>query len=179
MFIRGADTGQSAWQATRRSGEGFAFGLHRGLHEAQVAPNAERAVELFVALLEHVGPFGRCVIDDWRTARGWAGEDLATGDVRDAVARARPVLSTHAGVEISVMAGGEQITLTANLMIHVFAPTDRWLYLLHGKGLRRVPRLRRRSWLLARGEFMAASTAQETLAHLVERLQLPARTASP
>ena len=82
------------------------------------------------------------------------------------------MVSAHAGTQVTVIADGEQATLTANLVIHVFAPTDRWLYLLQGKGLRRMHRRRPRSWRLERGEFLPVGPAREAVTLLVDRLRL-------
>ncbi|MBL8958693.1 MAG: hypothetical protein JNJ98_02485 [Gemmatimonadetes bacterium] len=172
MFIRERPTDAAPWHHTRQSGDGFVFGVRAGLHEARLAPNADRAVELFLAITEHFGPFGHLVVDDWRRGRVWRGEDLSTADVREAVARARHVLTAHAGTELTLVADGEQATLTANLGVRVYAPTDRWLFLLQGKGLRRVHALRRRSWALGRGEFGPVAAAEEMVSLLVARLQL-------
>jgi hypothetical protein len=54
----------------------------------------------------------------------------------------------------------------------VYAATDRWLYLLQGKGLRRLTRLRTRSWSLMRGEFRRSPGAEAAVKLTVERLQL-------
>lgn len=133
--------------------EGFAFGRHGALYEAHLVPNADRTVELFLALVEHLVPAVDVHLADARTGATWDGEALANGDVRDAIARSKATLATHAGTEVSITGGGEQLTLSANLELYAFARTDRWLYLLQGKGLQRVPRLRRRSWTLDAGEF--------------------------
>lgn len=174
MFIRAVVRTQDAtpWQRTRPEGDGFVFGVRDGVHEARLLPNADRSVELFLAVLEHFAPAGTLRIDDWRAGTAWVGEDVATADVREAVARARHALCAHGGVEITMVSGGEQATLTPNLEVYLFAPTDRWLYLLQGKGLRRVPALRRRSWRLARGEFAPARAVTDAVRLLGERLHL-------
>ncbi|MBK8249451.1 MAG: hypothetical protein IPK85_18950 [Gemmatimonadetes bacterium] len=172
MFIRERPVEAAPWHHTRQTGDGFVFGVRGGIHEARLVPNADRAVELFLAITEHFGPFGQVVVDDWRRDRTWRGDDLSTSDVREAVARARHVLTAHAGTELTFVADGEQATLTANLGVRVFAPTDRWLFLLQGKGLRRVHRLRRRSWALGRGEFRPVAATEEMVSLLVARLQL-------
>ena len=174
MFIRARPADAAPWHQTRRAGEGFVFGQRHGVHEARLVPNADRAVELFLAITEHFGPFGSFTVDDWRSGTVWHGTDLATADVRDAVARARHVLTAHAGTEISLVSDREQATLTANLNVRVYAPTDRWLYLLQGKGLRRLQRVRRRSWALTRGEFRSVAASQEMVTQLVSRLHLVA-----
>ncbi len=174
MFIRERPAEVAAWQRTRRSGDGFTFALRGGSHEVRLAPNADRSVELFLAVTEHFGPFGTLVVEDWRSGSAWHGDDLATSDVREALARARHVLTTHAGTPVTLTSDGESALLGANLTLTVTAPTDRWLYLLQGKGLQRVRQLRRRSWELQRDEFRPVPRAAEMIEQLVTRLGLAA-----
>lgn len=172
MFIRGPHPESVIWPHFRSGWEGFVFGQRDGTWEAQLVPNADRTVELFLALLEHLAPAVDVGLEDWRTGARWHGESLENGDVRDAIARSKQAWATHAGTEVTVIGGGEQVTLTANLELFVFAATDRWLYLLQGKGLRRLQRLRKRSWALVRGEFRRSQGAEAAVKLTVERLQL-------
>ncbi len=177
MFIRGNQPESVIWHHFRGAGDGFVFGHRDGWFEAQLLPNADRTVELFLATLEHLPPAVRLSVDDWRTGQQWDGADLSTLDVRDAIARAKHPLAAHAGTEIAVVADDEQVTLTANLELYVYAATDRWLYLLQGKGIRRVSELRRRSWRLSREEFRPVPAAEAAVQLIVERLRLVARGA--
>jgi hypothetical protein len=174
MFIRGRQPEAVIWPHFRRPGDSFAFGVRDGLCEARVHTNATRAVELLLALTEHMPPAVDVWLDDWRHDRLWHGDGLATSDVRDAVARIKGVLTTFGGVDFTFVAegGAEQVTLTANLGIYVFSRTDRWLYLLQGKGLQRDARLRVRSWTLRRGEFAPSAELDAAVAATVERLHL-------
>jgi hypothetical protein len=172
VFIRGPHPESVIWPHFRSGWEGFVFGRRDGLYEAQLVPNADRTVELFLALLEHLVPAVDVRLDDWRTGRTWRGESLESGDVRDAIARSKQAWATYAGTEIAVIGGDEQVTLTANLELFVYAATDRWLYLLQGKGLRRLARLRTRSWSLTRGEFRRSPGAEAAVKLTVDRLQL-------
>lgn len=172
MFIRGPHPESVIWPHFRSGWEGFAFGQRDGIYEAQLVPNADRTVELFLALLEHLSPAVDVRLEDWRTGETWLGESLENGDVRDAIARSKQAWATHAGTEVTVTGRDEQVTLTANLELFVFAATDRWLYLLQGKGLRRLQRLRKRSWSLVPGEFRRSQGAEAAVRLTVERLQL-------
>jgi hypothetical protein len=172
MFIRGPHPVSVIWHHFRAGNDGFVFGSCAGGFEALLVPNADRTIELYLALLEHLDPAVDLYLDDWRTGERWKGEDLAMADVRDAVARAKQALASHGGTELSVVSGREQVTLSANLEVFTFADTDRWLYLLQGKGLRRLPRLRKRSWWLHRGEFAPAASATAAVQQTVERLRL-------
>lgn len=173
VFIRGRHPEAVIWRHFRRPGDGFSFGKHRsGVYEARLLPNADRAIDLFLSLLESLEPAVDVFIHDWRSAERWTGSDLATGDVRDTIARARQTLARCAGLEISVTTSTEQLALSANLELFIYAVTDRWLYLLQGKGLRRVNGLRPRSWKLQMGEFAASVEAERALRLIVERLRM-------
>jgi hypothetical protein len=74
---------------------------------------------------------------DVRAQLHWRGDDTALVDARDTIARIKGTLAMHAGVELTLVGADDQLTLTPNLEIFVYARTDRWLYLLQGKGLRR------------------------------------------
>lgn len=176
VFIRGPHQEASVWRHFRGEGDGFSFAARGGMHEAVVMANADRAVELFLALIEHLDPAVRLELEDVRTGDRWGGDDLALGDVRDAVTRLKSVLSSYAGAEVTIVSDDDQLTLTFNLEIFVYARTDRWLYLLQGKGLRRVARLRPRSWRLQRGEFAPAPEVSRALKQTAERLGLAGTT---
>ena len=172
VFIRGKNPESVIWHHFRGPGDGFAFGRSGDIYEARLLPNADRAIDLFLALLEYLQPAVTVYIHDWRTGERWTGADLANVDVRDAMARARQALSRAAGVEVTVHAPDEQLSLSANLELFVYAETDRWLYLLQGKGLRRVARLRARSWRLKPGEFAPSDESSRAVRLTVERLRL-------
>lgn len=172
VFIRGPHPEASIWHHFRGAGDGFTFGDRDGICEAQVMANADRVVELYLALAEHLPPAVSVAIDDLRTGVMWRGEDLALVDVRDAVARLKLAISIHAGVEVTLVGADDQLTITPNLDIFIYARTDRWLYLLQGKGLRRRRSLRARSWRLARGEFAPAPAMTVALRDAAERLGL-------
>lgn len=174
VFIRGPHPEASIWRHFRGAGDGFTFGDRDGVCEVHLMANADRVVELFLALVEHLPPAVSVLIDDQRTGDRWRGDDLALVDVREAVARLKGTLSIHAGVEFTLLGDDDQLTMTPNLDIWIYARTDRWLYLLQGKGLRRRRRLRARSWRLARGEFAPAPQVTAALRDAAERLSLTA-----
>lgn len=172
VFVRGRPPETTIWQHFRSACDGFVFGTAGNVCEARLHTNADRAVELFVALAERLSPAVSVSIEDWRNGGCWSGQALSNSDVRDAVSRIRGTLMLHAGIEISIISPDEQLTLTPNLALYVFARSDRWLYLLQGMGLRRIAGLRPRSWSLGRGEFAASSEADEAVRLTVERLGL-------
>lgn len=180
VFIRGPQAETSIWRHFRGDGDGFTFRDRDGICEALIMANADRVVELFLALAEHLPPAVTVAIADFRTGARWEGEDQALVDARDAVARLKRALASCGGVEFTLVGADDQLTLTANLEIFVYARSDRWLYLLQGKGLRRRSRLRARSWRLAAGEFAAIPATSAAVKEAAERLGLqPQGAGSP
>lgn len=172
VFIRGRHPEASISHYFRGRSDGFVFAETDGICEALIIANADRAVELFLALAGHLPPAVQVEIEDVRSGSRWLGEGLALVDTCDAVARLKPLLASHAGVEFTIFGVDDQLTLTPNLDVFVYARTDRWLYLLQGKGLRRVRRLRARSWRLEREEFAAVSDVAAALQVAADRLGL-------
>lgn len=180
VFIRGPEHEATLSRHFRGDGDGFVFGDRGALCEAVVMANADRAVELYLALAEHLPPAVTVELDDVRGGARWRGDDLALVDARDAIARIKGGIATHAGVEVTLIGADDQLTLTPNLELFAYARTDRWLYLLQGKGLRRRRGLRPRSWRLARDEFAPSPAISAAVRDLVERLGLrPAGPAGP
>jgi hypothetical protein len=147
MIFRGRAPEATVWQRFRSGADGFTFSWHGdGIYEAHVSANAERVVDLFYALTDHLPPAVDAVLEDKRMGRTWIGEDIALPDIRDAVARMKVPLGTYGGVEISVYSPDDQLTLTAQLELYTYARSDRWLYLLHGKGLEEYSAVPDKAW---------------------------------
>ncbi|HET7566306.1 MAG TPA: hypothetical protein VFJ96_14990 [Gemmatimonadaceae bacterium] len=177
MFFRARQPETSIWRRFRTSVDGFSFAEEDGYHTAHVVANAERTVDLFLALAEHMPPAVDIAIDDARTGRRWHGEGLALPDVRDVLARVKPLLATFGGVEISIFTREDQVTLNAVIELFIYARTDRWLYILQGKGLEERETLRAKSWKLKRHEFPSAPELVDAIAKVAETLRLtPAST---
>lgn len=174
MFFRGKQPEGSVWKRFRTSADGFTF-LDEGDHyTAHVVANAERVVDLFHALTEQLPPAVDVAIEDSRAGRTWTAQALALPDVRDAIARLKVLLAQHGGIELSVYSTDDQLTLNQYLELFVYARTDRWLYLLQGKGLQEQRAVRTKSWKMRRGDFPAAPELDRALQGVVERLGLTA-----
>ena len=172
MLFRGRQPDGSIWKRFRTSADGFTF-IEEGDHySAHVVANAERVVDLFHSLSEHLSPAVDVVIDDSRAGAVWKGEALALPDVRDAIARLKVLLSQHGGVEVSVFTTDDQLTLNQYLELFIYARTDRWLYVLQGKGLQEQRAVRTKSWKIKRGDFPAAPELDQAIQGVVERLGL-------
>lgn len=172
MLFRGRQPETSVWKRFRSAADGFVFTKETDYYMAHLVANAERVVDLFLALMEQLPPAVDLAVSDERTGRAWSGERLALPDVRDAIARIRTQLVANGGVELCVFTSEDQLTLNAVLELFVYARTDRWLYILQGKGLEERRVVRTKSWRYARREYPEAPELERGIAALVESLQL-------
>jgi hypothetical protein len=175
MLFRGRQPAPSVWRRFRAGTDDFTFAREGDHYEARVAANAERVVDLLHALSEHLPPAVDVAIDDARTGRGWRGVDVALPDVREAVARLKVALSAYGGVELAIYTTDDQLTLTLDLELYVYARTDRWLYILQGVGLTETLTPAPESWRLRPEELGPAPELAEALAAAAERLALEPR----
>ena len=172
MIFRGRQPEASIWRRFRVSTDGFTFEKEDDHYTAHVVANAERVVDLFYTMSEQLPPAVDVVIDDLRSGRSWKGETLPLPDVREAVARLKLLLARYGGVEMSLYTGEDQLSLNPYLELFIYARTDRWLYLLEGKGLEEQSRVRTKSWKTNRQHFPAAPDLVNAVTAAAERLGL-------
>jgi hypothetical protein len=172
MFFRGRQPEASIWRRFRVSADGFTFRQEEDLYTAHVVANAERVVDLFYTLTEQLPPAIDIVIDDLRSGRSWKSEAAPLPDVREAIARLKNLIARYGGVELSVYTAEDQLTLNPYLELFIYSRTDRWLYLLEGKGLEEQTRLRTKSWKTNRQHFPAAPDLVNAVTAAAERLGL-------
>ena len=135
MLFRGRNPESTVWRRFRSGVDGFTFEKNAEHYEAYIGANAERVVDLFYVLSEQLPPAIDVVIEDLRSETTWKGESVALPDVRDAIARLKVPLATYGGVEFTLYTPDDQLTLTPQLELFIYSRSDKWLYLLQGKGL--------------------------------------------
>ena len=172
MFFRGREPEASIWRRFRAGADGFTFAAEGEHYTAHVVANAERVVDLFYSLSEHLPPAVDMVLEDLRSGRSWKGQALPLPDVREAIARLKVLLGRYGGVELSVYTGDDQLALNPHLELFIYATSDRWLYLLEGKGLEEQPLVRSKSWKTNRHHFPAAPDLVNAVTAAAERLAL-------
>lgn len=172
MFFRGRQPEASIWRRFRVSADGFTFEQEGEIFTAHVVANAERVVDLFYALSEELPPAVDVVMEDLRSGRSWKGESVALPDVRESLARLKVLVARYGGVELAVYTAEDQLTLNPNLELFIYARTDRWLYLLEGKGLEEHMRIRSKSWKTSRQHFPSAPDLVNAVSAAAERLGL-------
>ena len=176
MFFRGRQPEASIWRRFRVGGDGFTFAHEDDHYTAHVVANAERVVDLFYNLTDQLPPAVDVVMDDLRSGRSWKGDAVPLPDVRESVARLKNLLARYGGVELSVFTGEDQLTLNPYLELFIYARTDRWLYLLEGKGLEEQRRVRTKSWKIKREQFPAAPDLVTAVGAAADRLGLQPET---
>ena len=172
MLFRGRNPDITVWRRFRSGVDGFTFEKNGETYEAYVGANAERVVDLFYTLSEHLSPAIDIAIEDLRSESSWHGDSIALPDVRDAIARLKVPLATYGGVEFTLYTPDDQITLTPQLELFIFARSDRWYYLLQGLGLEERAALADRSWRSKGWDHAAAPTLSAAIAAAAERLTL-------
>lgn len=173
MIFRGRQPDSVVWRRFRSGLDSFSFEKDEagGVYVAHVVANAERVLDLLHSLSGHLPPAVDVALEDGRSGRRWRGEVVALPDVRDAVARLKLPLAAYAGVELAIYSPDDQLTLTPSLELYIYGRSDRWLYILLGKGLVEQERLAG-----ARREPGSALTPapelEGAIEHAVERLSL-------
>lgn len=178
MLFRGRNPDSTVWKRFRSGTDGFTFvknahgSRESEYYEAYVSANAERVVDLFYTLSEQLAPAIDLAIEDLRSETKWKGESVALPDARDAVARLKVPLATYGGVEISLYTPDDQLTLTSQLELYIYARSDRWIYLLQGKGLEERASLADRSWRAESWDRALAPSLTAAISATAERLAL-------
>ncbi|MEX2178092.1 MAG: hypothetical protein WD801_05240 [Gemmatimonadaceae bacterium] len=171
MLFRGRQAEVSIWHRFRASADVFTFGSDDGVFVAHVVANAERVVDLFHSLTEQLPPAVDVTLEDHRSGRTWKGEGLPRDDVREQIARLKVLLARYGGAEFSVFTSDDQLTLNPYLELFIYARTDRWCYVLEGRGFEQGA-VRPKSWKQQRAQFPAAAELVNAIQTAVERLGL-------
>ena len=135
MLFRGREPEASIWRRFAPSVEAFTVSDEGGLTIIRASATAERLLDHLRALVEELPPFVDVAIDDLRTGRSWAAEARPRRDVSEVILTNSGTFARYGGVELSVYTRGDQLTLTPHLELYIYARTDRWVYLLQGRGL--------------------------------------------
>jgi hypothetical protein len=75
-------------------------------------------------------------------------------------------------VEFTLYTADDQLTLTPQLELFIYSRTDKWLYLLQGKGLEERASLADRSWRSQSWDRAPAPSLSAAIASAAERLAL-------
>lgn len=156
----------------RPSEDWFVHEVEREVHRVLIGTNAERVLDTLHALCTHLDPAIDVAVRDERTGAQWEGHGLALPDVREAVGRLRLPLASYGGVELSLFTGDDQLSLTPELLLVIYARTDRWTFLLEEMGFVERDRVPAPTWRLTANALRPAPALQQALGSAAARLSL-------
>ena len=171
-FFRGPVPEVSVWRRFRDAADIYSVMRRDGLVGTRALGNAEAMVELFLELVPEFPNIFALTVDDWRNSTTWRAEGVTQAALLDGFYPLRVPMIGAGGVEFTLEAGGDQLTLSSHLEVVTWSHTDRWLYLLERAGLRERPRVRGRLWRPARGAFPPANTLTANVKTFVHTLAL-------
>ena len=171
-FFRGPVPEVSVWRRFRDASDTYQVLRRDGLVGTRAIGNAEAMGELFLELVPEFPDIFTLVVDDWRQQLTWRGETVTQFALLDAMYTLRVPLIGAGGVEFTLEAGGDQLSLSAHLEVVTWSRTDRWAYLMDRAGLRERPRVRGRLWRPDRGAFAPANVLSANVRTLADTLAL-------
>ena len=174
-FFKDRPLGGSLWQRFRTAPEGFTVAQDEpALWAWHVVAGAERAVDLFATLVAELPPVVTLEISDAHAGRAWKGEQCDNAGVRGAIAPLRAALIAAGGVEITVFAADDQVTLNPVLELFLYSKTERWTEVLLGLGLEEQRMVRTQSWKLRRHGLTPAPALSAAVEGAAASLRLTA-----
>lgn len=171
MIFRGRQPETVVWRRFRSGLDTFSFERDGDVYVAHVVANAERVLDLLHSLSGELPPAVDVALADHRRGLRWRAEVVALPDVRDAVARLKLAVGAYAGVELALYTPEDQLTLTPSLELYLYGRSDRWYYILLGKGLMERSAVAEEDGE-ALGTLTSAPELESALEQVVERLSM-------
>lgn len=173
-FLRARLPAVVIWPRFRSGVDEFSCTADGGVWVVRMAAGAERTAALFHGLTDEMPPVVNAAIVRARDGAAWRGDSLALADVRESMARLRPPIAAVGGFELSVYTADDQLTLTPQIELYIYARSDRWRYLLQRRGMVERDAIADRRWARSVDDFVASAEADAAVAAAVERLGLKA-----
>jgi hypothetical protein len=165
----------SYWGRFHAAAEGFTVQHEEGgIWSMHAVVGTGRAVELFLSLLNEFGGAVSVEIEDRHAHQSWKGEGLQADSVRAALAPLHDALIAHAGAELTVFTGDDQVTINQVREVFVYSTSERWASLLEGKGVREARMVRTQSWHGLRERVAPPPELAQAIAATVSALGLKA-----
>ena len=173
-FLRARLPATVVWTRFRPGLDEFTCRRDGNVWAVCIAAGAERTAELFHELTDELPAVVSLSITRARDGRSWRGDLLSLADVRESVARLRVPLAAVGGYEVSIQTPDDQLALTPQLSLYVYARSDRWRYLLLSRGLVERSVIADRRWARTVDDFVVSTGADAAVAAAVDRLGLKA-----
>ena len=152
----------------------FVHTVDNRIHRVLAATNAERVLDTLHVLCAHLDPAVDVWMRDQRSGAQWEGHAVALPDVREAVGRLRLPIASYGGVELSLFTGDDQLSLTTDLLLVIYARTDRWTFRLEEGGFVARDSAPPPTWRLAPDALRPAPALRDALDSAAARLGLQA-----
>lgn len=151
-----------------------------GVHCIRAWAPAERLTEQFQLLAQHLASHEDRTVDlfvhDHHHERRLVAACVELSEVRDAINKIRLPLSAFGGVEISLATPTDQLVLTPELLLVIYARTPRWPFLLEASGFVQRAATPSPTWRSA-ATPQAVPAIAAAMNALVERFSLPVQSA--
>ena len=171
-FLRARLPETVVWPRFRSGVDEFSCRPDGDVWTVHIAAGAERTAELFHELTDEMPAVVSVAITRARDSISWRGETLSLGDVRESMARLRAPIAAVGGFELSVYTPDDQLTLTPQIELYVYARSDRWRYLLQRRGLLERDAIADRRWARSVDDFVPSVEADAAVSAAVDRLGL-------
>lgn len=169
----GAQTIPSDFASRFRSGvDWFTHSELDGLYTSVIGANSERAVDLMSTLAWKFPEAVSVSISSVRERKSWWDNACSRSETRDVIARLKLLLAGYGGVEFAIYTTDDQLTLTPELELIVYARSPKWRDVLINLGLeeRAVPPAA--VWCASRTALGVAPELLDSLAVAIKRLEL-------
>ena len=171
-FLRDRQRAAEVWRRFRHDGELFTSMREDGIWVVRVGATAERTLELFHELAAELTGTVQLSLVRLRDEAGWHGSQLALADVREGIARLRVPLASAGGVEVSVYTADDQLTVSAQLALHLWSRSDRWRDFLLSRGLQERRAIPDRRWARSREDFATSPALDGVIESIASVLSL-------
>lgn len=143
-----------------------------GLYTCIIGANSERAVDLLHTLALQFPEAFSVSISSIRERMSWWDNACARTEVRDVLARLKVLLAGFGGVEFAIYTPDDQITLTPELQLIVYARSAKWRAVLLDMGLEEKAETPAPVWCVSRDSLIPAPELSDVLMLAVRRLAL-------
>lgn len=143
-----------------------------GIFTFTIGANSERAVDLMQSLTQMFPESFSVSISTLRERQSWWDNSCSRSEVRDVLARLKTLLAGFGGVEFAIYTADDQLTLTPELQLIVYARSAKWRDLLLDMGLEMREEIPAPVWCVSRDSLVPAPELSDSVLLAVRRLAL-------
>jgi hypothetical protein len=172
MLFRDAQPEASVRQRFEPHVDAFAVERAGGMTSIRVLASAAHATDHLLALLDAMPEALRVSVRETATGAVLAASACRRDDVVAALRESAPAVARFGGIELTVASGDDELSLSADVELVIRARTDRWVYLLEGRGAEQHDVLPAPAWRMPAEAFPEAAERRAALGALAAQLGL-------